>query len=445
MILILGAGLAGLSCSYHLGHECCCLLEANAHAFGHIHSRVLDGFTWDEGPHVSFTKQDYVRELFAAGASGEFLEKEVTLTNYWRGHWIEHPAQLHLHAVPEPVRSRCVESFLAVPVDAPPPQHYGEWLDQAFGKAFADEFARRYTRKYWTVEAEELATEWIGSRVHRPLERDLLAGAGGPIGLRGHYIQHFRYPKSGGYQQFAARIAEGARIEYRASVERIDPRARQVVTADGRCFPYERLINTLPLPEFLRMLTGLPQAVRQWAGSLRCSRLLLVNVAARQPTPRPNPWLYVYDEDKLSTRINFTELLSPGNAPTGWTGIQVEVYLRDETTGLLSGAQIRDRVVGELEEMGLLEPEAEVRAHSWNVPWANVIFTRATAGLLDKIWKALEPFGLQHESDDTHPLTDWASVTALRPSPLVMAGRFAQWKYYWTDDCILRGKQIAGC
>ena len=30
---------------------------------------------------------------------------------------MQHPAQLHLHAVPEPLRSLSVESFLAVPAD----------------------------------------------------------------------------------------------------------------------------------------------------------------------------------------------------------------------------------------------------------------------------------------------------------------------------------------
>ena len=36
--------------------------------------------------------------------------------------------------------------------------------------------------------------------------------------------------------------------------------------------------------------------------------------------------MYVYDEDKLSVRISFTEKFSPNNAPPGKTGIQVEVY-----------------------------------------------------------------------------------------------------------------------
>ena len=26
---------------------------------------------------------------------------------------------------------------------------------------------------------------------------------------------------------------------------------------------------------------------------------------------------------------------------------------------------------------------------------------------------------------------------------LIMAGRFGQWKYFWSDDCVLRGKYIS--
>jgi hypothetical protein len=46
---------------------------------------------------------------------------------------------------------------------------------------------------------------------------------------------------------------------------------------------------------------------------------------------------------------------------------------------------------------------------------------------------------LCRETDDLDPATDWAKAT--QPTgALIMAGRFAQWKYFWTDDCVLRGR-----
>ncbi len=157
-ITILGAGLAGLSCSFHLGHENCILFEANSYPGRHIYSHQHDGFTWDEGPHVSFTEHPYVRELFEESVQGEFLEYEVNVSNYYKGHWIPHPAQSNLWAIPEPIRSDCLDDFLKsrnTAEVAKMPRNYAEWLEQAFGKTFAQTFPAVYTRKYWSCYAKQ--------------------------------------------------------------------------------------------------------------------------------------------------------------------------------------------------------------------------------------------------------------------------------------------------
>jgi len=52
---------------------------------------------------------------------------------------------------------------------------------------------------------------------------------------------------------------------------------------------------------------------------------------------------------------------------------------------------------------------------------------------------------LLRENDDLTPATDWSKkqVVKNKLGDIILAGRFGQWKYYWTDDCILRGKYIA--
>ena len=42
-------------------------------------------------------------------------------------------------------------------------------------------------------------------------------------------------------------------------------------------------------------------------------------------------------------------------------------------------------------------------------------------------------------------MTEWNDRKEIALGKLILAGRFAQWKYYWTDDCVLRGKYIADC
>ena len=129
---------------------------------------------------------------------------------------------------------------------------------------------------------------------------------------------------------------------------------------NGQVIRYTQLINTLPLPTFLQVV-GAPKEVLAKADELACSSVLLVNVEANHPTQRPENWIYVYDEDKWSTRINCTELLSPANAPAGKSGVQVEVYFsKYRPYNPNEHDQIRDDVVAELIEMGLVRTAADV-------------------------------------------------------------------------------------
>jgi protoporphyrinogen oxidase len=440
MIIILGAGLAGLSCSYHIGHEKCIIFEREAYAGGHISSHHNNGFVWDEGPHVSFTKHAYVRELFEQSVQGEFLDYPVKVSNYFQGSWIPHPAQANLYAVPEPYRSNSLNDFLKSRKkleEDNPPANYAEWLERAFGEAFASTFPSAYTRKYWTCDPHQLTTDWVGQRVFFPDVDTVMKGYHEPPTISPHYINTVRYPKSGGYISFAEKLREGANVHFGHTVECIDLIERLITFVGGKQCRYEKLINTLPLPELIRLAINVPEDIKRAALTLSYSSLLLVNVTANHVAHKPYHWLYVYDEDKLSTRINHTELLSPNNAPTGKTGVQVEVYASPYKVFPASHDTIAKTVVSELIEMGLIDQAESV--HTRYTPFANVIFNHTRREAQNAIFNWLERFGLQREADDLEPMTDWSDAKPQQVAPLNLAGRFGQWKYFWTDDCVLRG------
>jgi hypothetical protein len=96
-------------------------------------------------------------------------------------------------------------------------------------------------------------------------------------------------------------------------------------------------------------------------------------------------------------------------------------------------------------EMGLIDNNQvqKCKASVKEINWANVIFTLKTKSALNSIWTRLSTFGLNREEQDLNPITDWDSVkNNISFGSLIMAGRFGQWKYYWSDDCVLRGKTI---
>ena len=447
-ILVLGAGLTGLSVAWHIGHERCQILEASSHPYGHVASRFEHGFTWDEGPHVSFTKHAYVRELFEKFVGGKFEEYPVRAVNWWNGHWIDHPAQSNLWQMPAEMREACLNSFLQTRDQAPPASaHYGDWLRASFGDVFANEFPRAYTEKYWTTAPENLTTDWVGDRVFLPKVEDVVAGSQGPLPVQTHYISTVRYPSNGGYQAYAAGLVEDARISLGDPVASIDLRTRKVTTASGATWRAQRIVSTLPLPVFISLVTDTPDEVRDAAAKLVCSELLLVQVTAPHPTRIPGNWFYVYDRDLLSTRIHCTEILSPNNAPAGHTGIQVEVYASPYRPFAASFEEIEKQVVAELVRMGFVDEEngqavTGTRSSHHFVKWANVVCDHHRRPALQTIHEWLNTMGLQPEGDALHPMTDWNRHQA-QPGTLMLAGRFGEWKYFWSDDCVMRGRAIA--
>lgn len=420
-VTILGAGISGLSASFHFGHQRCLVYEAKPHYGGHIFSFVRDGFTWDDGPHVLFTDSDYVKQVFAEGVDGEFEERVPEVTNYYQGHWIDHPAQSNLYQIPEPLRSQCLESFLASRSEGlKKPVNYEEWLHQAFGRVFADTFPAAYTRKYWTTDPVNLGTDWIGARVYYPSVDDVKGGYKGPLGKSTYWVKRFRYPSRGGFLPFARKLGDGARIEYGKTLEKINFAKRRMLFGGGFQTDYETLVSTLPLPVLMRCAEDAPDQVREAAEQLRTTQLYLVDIAARHPAKLKHHWVYIYDEDKLGTRVTMMENLSPHNVPPSCTGMSVEVCGSAYKPLPPDRDEVVRTVKDELIEMGLLESsEAVISANLRYVPWGQVIFDHNRKSALQTINQFLDSVGV------------------------IRVGRYAEWKYAMTHDCVLRGKQEA--
>ena len=422
-VTILGAGIAGIAVSFHVGHDHCVMYESDERYGGHIYSAVENGFVWDDGPHVQFTKSDYVRETWAEAVDGEFEEVPAAVVNYYQGHWIDHPAQSNLYQVPEPLRSQCIESFLQARRDLDErqrPANYEEWIQQAFGKVFADTFPAAYTRKYWTTDPANLGTDWIGKRVYYPKIEDVLQGAKGPLGKDTYWVGRWRYPSHGGFYAYARKFVEGARIEYHKKLVRINFKKRAMAFEDGTQTNYASLVSTIPLPTLIECAEDAPADVREAASLLRSTRMYLVRLAVNHPTVRKEPWLYVYDEDKLTVRVSIQENFAPSNAPPGKTGISVEVCGSDYNPLPSDPRAVGQTVQNELIEMGLIERAEAVESVTVNYcPSGQVIYDHNRRPALETINAFLDRMGV------------------------IRAGRYSQWGYLMTHDCFLRGKKVA--
>jgi protoporphyrinogen oxidase len=422
-VAILGAGLSGLSTSYHLGHpEDVVIFEAKDRYGGHCASDEKEGFTWDDGPHISFTANEYIKTLFSDLVDGEYEDLDVKAVNWYQGHWIDHPAQTSLWQVPEPLRTRCVESFLEISAkQLAPPKNYEEWLHQAMGPVFADTFPAAYTRKYWTMEPRDMDVDWIGMRILRPEVDDVVNGAKGPLKNEMYYVntRTARYPSKGGFGGYTHKLAAGANISYGKRLAGHNLADHLLRFEDGTQVTYDRLMTSVNLPFFIASSDDAPDDVREAAATLRSSQFYRLDFAVNHPPRREPLWYYVYDEDMLSVRISVSERFAPSNTPEGKTGIQVEVY-GSHWKPLPPEAEVRRRVLEELIMMGLIDnPESVLYQDIRLVPTGQIIYDLNRKAALRVVNQYLDGLGVQR------------------------VGRYSEWKYLMSDTCVLGGRRAA--
>lgn len=421
-VTVLGAGLAGLAAA----QRCRQLdvpvevYEKNAHLGGHASSMQVEGFTFDEGPHVSFTKNPTIKDLFANAIGGQYREFASIVSNYWRGHWVRHPAQVNLFGLPTELVQRCLVDFVkAYFAEEGPPDNYEQWLYRQFGKTFSEEFPFRYTRKYWTVEPREMSTEWVGPRMYKPKLEEVIRGALTPNPENVHYIPQFRYPTRGGFGSYVRAVHGGDPVHVNHRLVQLDVHRRELLFANGVKVYYDHLLSSLPLPELVRCIKDVPAAIAEAADKLVCTSLVLVDVGVARVERFPEShWLYFYDEDVIFAHGSFPHMLSPHNAPPGCGSIQVEVY--HTRFKPLPCQDVLGRTLDDLRRTGLLLKDDKILlAQQRSIKYANVLFNRDRAASLAAIHGYLEEKGI------------------------FCCGRYGLWNYHWTDESIVSGWEAA--
>ena len=424
-LAILGTGMAGLGAAHRLGAEGVepVLYDKLPYAGGHTASfRFDEGFVFDDGPHISFTKDERFQELLAAAVKGEFEVLQAEINNHWKGHWIKHPAQVNLHGLPDDLVVDIVRDFVEAQArERGEIANYEEWLFASFGETFARTFPMEYGEKYHTLPASRMSTDWLGPRLYRPKLEEVLRGALSPARQEVHYVSHFRYPTRGGFQGYVDGLLEGLNVVLEHEAVKIDPVARRIDFANGSSAGYDQLVSSVPLPLLIPMVEGAPPEVVEQAKLLAWSQCLLVNLGIDRADLSDAHWTYFYDRDFTVTRLSFPHMYSRHNVPEGCGSMQAEVYFSNKYRPMEKAPEeYAESVIADLRRCGLLRDEDEITFRHLRVtPFANVIFDHDRAKAVAAI----------------HAFLDEVQIA--------YCGRYGEWGYQWTDESFKSGEAAA--
>ena len=423
-IVILGSGMAGCGAAYRFHAEGIkpIMYDKNAYHGGHTASFQDGGFIFDQGPHISFTKDSRIQDLFAESVDQMYETMHLNLNNYWRGYRPQHPVQLHMHGLPDDVIVKIISDFVEER-QAPerPIRNYADWLLASFGRTFAELFPMQYTRKYHLTTADNMSTDWLGPRIYRPSLEEVLRGAISPSAPTVHYISNFRYPREGGFVSYLNKFVPLGNLKLNHELIAIDPRVRQLRFSNGVVANYDVLVSSVPLPELISMIQGAPQEVRDAAQRLACSTCVLVNVGVNREDLSKSQLTYIYDDDICFTRLSFPHMFSSNNVPKGMGSIQAEVYFSDKYKPLTGAPEDWiEPVIRDLRRMDLIREEDRIEFRNARLlNYANIIFDLQRADALKIVHGYLDDLGIAY------------------------CGRYGDWGYMWTDESFKSGEQAA--
>lgn len=416
-IVVLGAGIAGISAAYHLqkmGLQVR-VYEANCQAGGLLDNFSIEGFRFDNAVHLSFASEPEVREVF--DKTPYFAHPAISWC--WDNtHWLKHPVQNNMFPLGVKERVEMIAGLLARP-DIEVVNYHG-WLVYQYGEIIATRWQLPYTTKYWTVAAEELGVGWIGNRVRRADVREVLYGAFTSETPSYYYATEMRYPKKGGYRSFIEPMIAQLDIGYNHRVSEIYLAKKQISFGNGKLVNFDVLINTMPLPELIKIIDEVPDEVRAAAATLFATSVDLISVAFNKVDVQPHLWFYIYDEDIFAARAYSPSIKSPDNVPDGCSSLQFEIYSSPRKPQVHSPDEMKKNTMMALKKMGLVKSEDEVLfMHHKQLAWGNVVFDLGMEERRAIVRSWLEKVGIK------------------------TAGRFGEWDYLWSNQAFMSGLKAA--
>ncbi|MFI5362967.1 MAG: protoporphyrinogen/coproporphyrinogen oxidase [Elusimicrobiota bacterium] len=426
-VLILGGGLAGLSTAHHLGGlgvRSRLVVEARETFGGTAGSRRIDGFTFDYTGHLLHLHDPYGKKFILELLKGNFAAHDRRAWIYSQGVHTRYPFQANVRGLPKATVLECVAGFLET-VHRPRPlakdPDFLTWCRATFGDGITRRFMKPYNEKLWQTPLSRMNTQWQGRFVPKPAAAEVLYGALADQNKLFGYNAQFLYPVRGGIQvlpdALAARLEPGV-ARAGARVTAVDLREKVARVEGLGDIRYERLVNTLPLVDFLDLAAPLPADVKASRRRLRYNTVWNLNLGVARADVSDKHWVYYPEKKYPFYRAGFSTNFSKHLAPKGHTSIYVEVARPGETK--VDAPKLEASILNGLREAGVLKKSDELSAKAWMpIKVGYVVYDFARAPALAAIFKHLAEAGVES------------------------IGRYGGWKYSFMEETILDGKRCA--
>lgn len=385
-IIILGAGIGGLSVGYLLKNQdqTFTIYESSTHYGGLARSFRWHGVMCDLAPHRLYTQD----EALLAELRGlvDYQRQSRKSLIYLQGHWINdpvNPVQL-IKKMPFGLSCKLLVSWVTAKLSSnKEPHSFKDFVDQQFGSELNKLFFKPYVEKLFGVPAKEISSEWGRKKVRVSGLTSILKRTSKI------YFDQFYYPISDGYgalvDHLYASIQDNVFLENTVlSIEHTSQGDYKLAirNAAGEISYHQTsmLVSTIPMPALCEMLG--------YDINLKYKSARLFYLLIGRAKVMSEHWRYFIEENICLNRVSeFKNFSSDHDAPNQ------TVLCTEVTDEKVAGSSV---VIEHLEKIGLIKAEEVLDIKEIYLPQAYPIYSLDYISKMAKAEQFLSKFDGLH-------------------------------------------------
>jgi protoporphyrinogen oxidase len=407
-IAVIGSGISGLSAASVLNDiHMVTIFERKSTIGGLVHcDRPQDVLYHRVGGHVFNSKNKEILDWFWTkfNKETEFVQAKRNAKIFFKDRLVGYPIENFLYQFDTDVVEKVMKELIDINkgnvIDPMSYDNFEMFLQNTFGNTLYELYFKPYNKKIWKTDLKTVSMQWLEGKLPMPkLHEIVLANISRKE--EGEMVHaNFYYPKLGGSQFIANRLAKGLSVVCDSSLEEIVI-GENSITVFGKTF--DRIIYTGDVRQLPDLLTGSSGKAFKFNNEIRNLRSNGTSSVLCSCDVSDLSWLYIPESNFKAHRIIYTGNFSASNNSDSLISSN-----RSSCTVEFSGICTHDEMVKELK----LLPGNLMPLDYNNEPNSYVIQDNETRSIIQAYKEYLKPLGIH------------------------LLGRFAEWEYYNMDKAM---------